>query len=120
MWKQSLALLAALAVGGCANSEDGARATAAQPTSEELAAAAARTKFPATMPAKQAEHAFALVNRANGTIKIYNMGNEPITDANVWVNGAFMQHVAGIGPKSSANVRFTNLYNSLGKSFSSL
>jgi len=121
MWQQSLALLAALAVGGCTGmNEEGPRATVAQPTSEELAAAAARAKFPTTMPAREAQHAFALVNRTNGTIKIYNMGDEPITDAKVWVNGAFMQHVNGIGAKSSAIVRFSHLYNALGKSFGSL
>ena len=122
MWKQSTAMLAVLTIVGCASNEsgDGARMTAAEPTRTELAAAAARAKYPTTMPAKEAHHAFALVNRGNGYIKIYNMGSEPITDAKVWVNGAFMQHVNGIGPKSSAIVRFGDLYNSLGKNFNSL
>jgi len=122
MWKQSTAMLALLAIGGCASNDtgDGARMTVVEPSRTELAAAAARAQYPATMPAKEAHHAFALVNSGKGYIKIYNMGAEPITDAKVWVNGAFMQHVSGIGPKSSAIVRFADLYNSLGKNFNSL
>lgn len=122
MFKQSLLLVAAIALAGCANepSNEQARLATGAPTSPELAAYAAAHPYPDKAQASDHLRAAAIVNRANGIIKIYNFDNRPIQDANVWVNRSFIQHINGIAPNSSAIVQFGQLYNGMGKNFSSL
>jgi len=122
MLKLSLAL-AALALAGCADmfgSNNSARMATVAPTGAELAAYAAAHPYPTTMPTNEHFRAAAIVDRANGTIKIYNFDTKPIADATVWVNRSFVQHLNGIAPNSSAVVLINQLYNGMGKSLSSL
>ena len=123
MLKQGFMLLAALAVAGCGSDVfgpgDQARMTAQAPTNAELAAYAGSHKYPATQPARDNLKAAAIVDSGRGVIKIYNFSNQPIQDADIWVNNSFVQHVRGIAPASApVTIRFSDLYNSLGQRFS--
>ena len=121
MLKQSLLLVAAVALVGCESlsGDNNARLTAQAPTAPELAAYAGAHKYPATQPAKELKAA-AIVNRDRGTIKIYNFSNQPLQGVDVWVNQSFVQHLNGIAPGSAPVViRFSDLYNGLGQQFSS-
>jgi hypothetical protein len=117
----SLAILIGLGLAGCQmDSSDTARMSTNARTVPELAAYAASHPYPATMPASDQVHAAAIVNRSNSTIKIYNFGTRPIRDAQVWINKAYVQHINGIAPSSSAIVRMDELYNGLGQTFLAL
>jgi hypothetical protein len=120
MLRTSLFLLATIAIAGCESQTDSARMANVAPTSPELAAFAGAHQYPTTMPTSDHFRIAAVVNRVNGTIKIYNFDTHPVRDANVWVNQAFVEHINGIAPRSSVIIRMANLYNSLGQSFANL
>lgn len=123
MLKQTFVLAAALALVGCASdqqSNEQARLATSPPTSPELAAYAAAHPYPERAKASDTLRAAAIVNRANGVIKIYNFDHRPIQEANVWVNRSFVQHIKGVAPNSSAIIRLNELYNGLGKNFTTL
>jgi hypothetical protein len=117
---RSILLMCALAAAGCASSnDDSARMSTQALTSPQLAAYAASHPFPANASASDQLRAAAIVNRSAGTIKVYNFDTKPIRDAEIWVNKAYVQRVSGIAPNSSVLMRFDELYNGLGQSFSS-
>jgi hypothetical protein len=120
MSRTLLCLLAAIAMAGCGSQNDSARTANGAPTSPELAAYAGAHQYPTTMPVSDHSPVAAVVNHANGTIKIYNFDTRPMSDSKVWINQSFVQHINGIAPRSSVILRTTDLYNGLGQSFASL
>jgi hypothetical protein len=76
----------------------------------QLAAFAAQSQY----PSKQASddlRATALVDRKEGTIKIINSTSQAITDAKLWVNGAFVTHVDTIPARGLVTIKRENLYD---------
>jgi hypothetical protein len=132
MIKQALGLVAALAMVGCAsesgstpqaqsNSNGNAPMMAGQsgPTQAELAAYAGAHQYPSGQQPENHLRAAVVVMPDQSALKIYNFGSDPITDADIWVNQAFVRHVNAIAPSSSITIQASNLYNSLGQQFSS-
>jgi hypothetical protein len=101
------------------NNPDSGRMANNAPTMPQLAAYAASHPFPTTEPSDHLRAA-AIVNRSNGTIKIYNFSDRPIRDADIWVNKAFVQHVSGIAPNSSVVMPMNQLYDGLGQNFATV
>jgi len=137
MIKQALSLVAMLAMVGCASQgSQSPQANTGQgqwnnpqpalagdtppqtPNEAELAAYAGAHQYPSTMPARSDTRAAAIVDGSQKLIKIYNFGTEPIRDADVWVNQAFVRHVNAIAPGSYVTVQMSNLYNGIGQQFS--
>lgn len=129
MFKQALAIIALLALTGCASentqpAQPRASAVAQAPpepqvpSEAELAAYAGAHPFPASAPARTDIRAAAIVNADQHYIKIYNFGTDPIRDADVWVNRAFVRHVNAIAPGTSVTIQMANLYNGIGQQFS--
>jgi hypothetical protein len=127
MIRRTLIVLSIAALGGCSawpqtgtspSAADSDRAAVATPTSEELAAYAGHSKFPADEQAKSDLQIASILSSDKSTIKIYNFTNDPLRNIDVWVNGSYVQHVAGISPQSSVLIHTDQLYNGLGKSFS--
>jgi hypothetical protein len=125
MFRRTIVLLSAMALGGCASghgmfsssdtSAETNRAAVARPTSEELAAYAGHAKFPDTQ-AKTDLAVASIVSPDKTTIKIYNFSSNDLRNVDVWVNGSYVQHVSGISPQSSVLIHTAELYNGLGKS----
>jgi hypothetical protein len=133
MIKHALALVALAGLAGCAaqsgsqpqaasNSPQSSQMMAAGesqgPNQAELAAYAGAHQYPSTQPAKNDLRAAAIIDASQGVIKIYNFGTEPIRDADVWINQAYVRHVNAIAPGSSVSVQMSNLYNGVGQQFS--
>jgi hypothetical protein len=132
MIKQSLAIMALLAFAGCASQNGGMASGPTQtpvqpqagmqeqvgPVQAELAAYAGSHNYPTSQPTENNLRAAALVNSDQGMVKIYNFGPQPIRDADIWVNKAFVRHVTVIAPGTSVSLEFSNLYNSVGQQFS--
>jgi hypothetical protein len=89
------------------------------PTETELAAFAARTRYPSELEVRNDLPAAAIVNRNRRLIKIYNFSPEPLHDLNVWVNNSFVHRLEGIAPHGSAVIRTDELYNGMGRNFDS-
>lgn len=129
MFRRAIALLSVVSLTGCAAMSHSApttaesayadRAAVARPTSEELAAYAGHSKFPAEATPKNDLEVASIISSDKNTIKIYNFSGDSLRNVDVWVNGAFVQHVSGISPQSSVLIHVDELYNGLGKSFSS-
>jgi len=131
MFRRTVVLLSALALGGCAsgqgmfsgssssdNSAETNRAAVARPTSEELAAYAGHAKFPDTEPAQSDLAVASIVSPDKTTIKIYNFSKSDLRNVDVWVNGSYVERVSGISPQSSVLIHTSEMYNGLGKSLS--
>jgi hypothetical protein len=127
MWKQCLAAAATMVMVGCASQSEptASQAQASQsltapqpPGPAELAAYAGGHQYPSSAPARSDLRAAAIVNAEQGTLKIYNFGTQPIRDADLWVNQAYVRHIGQIAPGSNVTVQFSNLYNALGQQFS--
>jgi hypothetical protein len=120
MLRTTLILLASAAVSGCAASASFTPTASSSADSQtQLAAYAGRVSYPTTMPASNDLKAAAMVTADQKTLKVYNFGRDPITDADVWVNGAFVYHVDNIAPQSSVTIPSGQLYNSVGASLAS-
>ena len=127
MFNRISVLLAAIAAAGCGSNPfgpgDEARIVAQAPTDAELAAYAGSHKYPATQPTTQPAKelkAAAIVDRNRGVVKVYNFSDQPIQNADVWINHAYVEHLRGLAPASApVLIRFSDLYNSFGQRFSS-
>lgn len=109
-------LLGTAAVGCESNGGASAKLTAEALTPTELAAYAASHPFPTTQPSDHLRVA-AIVNSNRTELKLYNFSNSPLADVDVWVNGAWCQHVRGIGASGSVIIKTSDLYNAFGKNF---
>lgn len=127
MLKQGLAVAALLIMTGCASDQGGSEPAASSgqqsaqvaaqqpPTTAELAAYAGSHQYPQGEQTRSDIRAAALVN--GDTIKIYNFSTDPIRDADVWVNRAYVRHVNAIAPGSSVAIHTNHLYNGVGQQF---
>jgi hypothetical protein len=116
-----LALAAAASVAGCsANGEFNPVGQGAEKemTPTQLAAFAATAKYPDTQPLNGLKVA-AIVNRDKGTIKIYNFSGQPIHNARVWINKAYVAKIDGVAPQNKATVEVDKLYGPFGNNFAS-
>jgi len=76
----------------------------------QLAAFAAQSQYPNKQAADDLRVA-ALVDRKEGTIKIINSTSQALTDAKLWVNGAFVTHVDTIPARGLVTIKRENLYD---------
>jgi hypothetical protein len=118
MLRTALVLVAAGALAGCSAGVSLTPNASSNQPPEQLAAYAGHASYPSTMPASDDLKAAALVS-GSSVLKIYNFGRDPINDADVWVNGAFVYHVDDIPPQSSVTIPTAQLYNGSGVSFAS-
>jgi hypothetical protein len=88
-------------------------------TDPQLAAWAARADYPSTQPNGGELKMATIVDKGDKTIKVYNFTTEPVRDAKLWVNRAFVSRIDGIPPLSKASVRYDRLYDGLGNTFES-
>jgi hypothetical protein len=79
----------------------------------QLAAYAASVKYPTTQPQELRQLA-ATVNSQNTAITLRNFGTRPVTDFNLWVNGAYVMHVDRLEPSGAATFKTENLFNAAG------
>lgn len=123
MIRTTLIAVALLAAAGCAPQNDGssnsARATTQAPTVTELAAYAASRHFPTSAPSQADLHVAAIVNRSTGIIKLYNFDAAAIRNIDVWVNQAFVLHVAALAPNASVEIKLADMYNAVGRNLAS-
>lgn len=120
MLRTTLALLAAGALSGCAASASfNPTASNSNQSQTELAAYAGHVSYPTTMPESHDLKAAAMVTSDQKLLKIYNFGRDPISNADVWVNGAFVYHVDNVAPQSSVAIPTSELFNSVGASLAS-
>ena len=129
MTKHLLAAMALAAIAGCStespqpqssNSNPQPVAVAPQPkapTEAELAAYAGAHPYPTDQQAKGEVRAAAIVDKNDQVLKVYNFGTEPIRDANVWVNQAYVRHIDAIAPGSFVKVQMSHLYDATGQAF---
>jgi hypothetical protein len=83
----------------------------------QLAAFAAQNQYPNKQPSDDLRVA-ALINKDSGNIKVINTTGQAITDAKLWVNGAFVTHIDTIPSKGVVTIKRENLYNRDGIPFS--
>lgn len=76
----------------------------------QLAAFAAQSQYPNKQASDDLRVA-ALVDRKEGTIKIINSTTQALTDAKLWVNGAFVTHVDTIPARGMLTIKRENLYD---------
>ena len=118
MIRQTIALLALAALGGCAaNAEFGAPNSTQRMTATQLAAFAASTEYPANQTGRNDLMAAAIVDRGDKEIKVYNFSNQPIRDARLWVNRSFVARIEGIAPLSKAVIKGDRFYDKMGNSY---
>ncbi len=103
MLRRSLAVVAVSAIAalaGCSSfgGSDGSAAIKEDLEPTQLAAFSAKAHYPETLPTEAFPSA-AIVNKAKGTIKIYNFTDKPVGDSKVWVNRSFVYHISGSHPQ---------------------
>ena len=76
----------------------------------QLAAFAAQSQYPNKQASDDLAVA-ALIKGKDGDIKIINTTQQAITDAKLWVNGAFVTHIDTIPAKGTISVQRENLFN---------
>src|SRR4051812_39001818 len=81
----------------------------------QLAAFAGQSQYPNKQAADDLRVA-AVVNRNEGTIKVVNSTQQAITDAKLWVNGAYVIHIDTIPGRGVVAIKRENLYNKDGLS----
>jgi hypothetical protein len=85
-----------------------------------LAAHAARTQYPTDVEASDEMRAAALIDRRANTIQILNFSDQPIRDADVWVNGNFVYRVDSIPPNGSTTLSRNQFYDARGQSLANV
>ncbi len=115
MFRKSIAVFALASVVGCSSS------TSFQPFASngpeeraQFAAYAATAKYPSDMKASDEFKAVALINPKNESVKIVNFSDEPIRNANVWVNGTFVYKVGTIPSHGAIVIDREQLYDTTG------
>ncbi|HZL35629.1 MAG TPA: hypothetical protein VFC78_09995 [Tepidisphaeraceae bacterium] len=121
MLKYTLMLAIAVGVAGCGPKNGGGaggdKMTTQAPGPTELAAYAGHAVYPANQTATNDLQTAAIVTSSRDTLKIYNFSGHALRNVEVWVNGAFVQHISGIPAQGSVSVKSSDLYNGLGKNF---
>lgn len=124
MFRQTLMSLSLAGLMGCAAGaelQNPFRGGTAQAQAEQaqMAAFAATAEYPRG-EASDDLRAAALINRDGGTIRVINFTDEPIRNARVWVNGAFVQEVGTIPPNGSVTLRNDRFFNSDGQTLAQM
>ena len=76
----------------------------------QLAAFAGQSQYP-NKQASDDLKVTALVDRDDGTIKIINTTQQSLSDAKLWVNGAYVIHIDTIPARGTVAIKRENLYN---------
>lgn len=98
MLRHSLVLAAVSALAGCGGPGDLSAASAGRP---------------ATEPSNDLR-LMAMIDQEEDTLRIVNPYARPVRDANVWVNGKFVQHVDVIPARGSVVLRLGRFYDAGG------
>ena len=115
MLTKSLAALALASIVGCsANSNFQPFASNGPDERAQFAAYAATAKYPTDMKASDDFKAIALINPGNESVKLVNYSDEPIRNANVWVNGTFVYKVGTIPSHGAVVVDRDQFYDGTG------
>jgi hypothetical protein len=120
MFRTILATVLIGALAGCsAKLEPVGMGDGSSSQEAQLAAYAAseENQFPRDAEASGDFHAAAVVNRDDGTIRIFNYTNEPINNAKLWVNQSYVRRLDAIPANGSKRVSFSELYNSKAQTF---
>jgi hypothetical protein len=107
-----LALSSVAMVAGCRQDGDDMELTR-ENEAATLAAYAATAEFPKDRNA-EGNRSIAAVVTKRGSIKLMNFG-ETLTDADVWVNDAFVRHVDRIPGNRTITLSDEKFYNSSGQ-----
>lgn len=112
-------VLAAAAVAGCSSSTtfDPMGSGRSNEDSTQLAAYAASAKYPSDVQPKTDTKLAAMFNGDN--VRIVNFSNEPVRDANVWVNNTFVHKIAIVPPLGTVTVNKSTFYDPTGRNLSS-
>ena len=111
MFRAVAIALAGVILAGCSTSTQVKNPFKSDDTQKtQLAAFAAQSQYPTKQPSDDLR-ATALINKGDGTIKIINTTNQALTDAKLWVNGAFVTHVDTVPAKALLTIKRENLYN---------
>lgn len=94
MLRKTVIALAATTLIGCSAggtfSPLGSKSSGEQ---AQLAAYAATARYPGDAKPSTDLRAAALINPKSDAVKIVNLSDQPVRDANVWVNGTFVRKV---------------------------
>jgi len=107
-------------LAGCSASVDSKVGQSESDSSQErtqLAAYAATAQFPRDVQPSKELPVGAVVG--GDTIKIHNYSDQPLRDANVWVNGAFVRRVATIAPMGVVSIKRSQFYDATGRTLAS-
>ncbi|HEV8606069.1 MAG TPA: hypothetical protein VGQ99_11915 [Tepidisphaeraceae bacterium] len=111
MFRAVAIALAGLILAGCSTSAEVKNPFKGNDTERtQLAAFAAQSQYPTKQPSDDLAVA-ALIKGKDGEIKILNTTQQAITDAKVWVNGAYVTHVDTIPARGTVTIQRENLFN---------
>ena len=115
MLRTVLVSLAAISLAGCsagASFNPPMGSNTSRDETAQLAAYAATSRYPADAKAKTANIA---VLQKNDSIRLINFTNQPVRDANVWINGTFVQRVDVIPPNGSVRLSKARFFDNSGR-----
>jgi hypothetical protein len=99
------ALAVAIFLGGCASQH----VADVQALPREQISFAATAKYPTTEQTSDKVQAVALDAPGDQNVTVYNLTNDPIPPATLWVNGTFVRQIDGITAKGHLTVAYGNL-----------
>jgi hypothetical protein len=71
---------------------------------DSMANLSATAEYPEKVKAMDDARLTAVVGQRDGGIRLFNASDEPIADAQAWVNGRYMLHVDRLGPHGMIQV----------------
>jgi hypothetical protein len=111
MLRATVIALAAFIVVGCSTSAEVKNPFKSDDTHKtQLAAFAAQSQYP-TKQASDDLAVAALMKGKDGDIKLINTTQQAVTDAKVWVNGAFVTHLDTIPARGTVTIKREDLFN---------
>jgi hypothetical protein len=113
MFRQTLLALAVLAIVGCEASTklDPFANKSTEPA--QLAAYAATAKYPTDAQPKDGPKV-AVLDR-DDSIRLINFGNEPVRNANIWVDGMFVHRIELLPAMGSVTLNKSVFYDGTGR-----
>ncbi len=86
----------------------------------QLAAYAAATHYTGDVKPSTDLKAAALISPKGDSVKIVNFDDQPIRDANVWINRTFVHKVATIAPHASVDLDRKEFFDASGQDMAKL
>ena len=86
----------------------------------QLAAYAAATHYPGDMKPSSDAKVAALIDAKGDAVRIVNFQDQPIRDANVWINRTFVHKVATIAPHASIELNRKEFFDASGQDMAKL